>query len=128
MATATNSGTFSESGMKNKAQDVAASVTDKAKQAANTLSQKAEDATQAVGSGLRSMAGTLRDKGPQEGMMGNASSTLASSLESSAKYLQEEGLKGMADDMTNLIRRNPLPAMLVGVGLGYFLARATSRS
>jgi len=128
MATATNSGTFSESGMKNKAQDVAASVTDKAKQAANTLSQKAEDATQAVGSGLRSMAGTLRDKGPQEGMMGNASSTLASSLESGAKYLQEEGLKGMADDMTNLIRRNPLPAMLVGVGLGYFLARATSRS
>jgi len=128
MATATNSGTFSESGMKNKAQDVAASVTDKAKQAANTLSQKAEDATQAVGSSLRSMAGTLRDKGPQEGMIGNASSTLASGLESSAKYLQEEGLKGMADDMTNLIRRNPLPAMLVGVGLGYFLARATSRS
>jgi len=30
--------------------------------------------------------------------------------------------------MTNLIRRNPLPAMLVGVGLGYILARATARS
>jgi len=128
MPTTTNPSTGTETGGKNKAQDVASTVTDKAKQAASALSQKAEDATHAVGSGLRSMAGTLRDKGPSEGVMGGASSSIASGLESSARYLQDEGLKGIAEDVTSLIRRNPMPAMLVGVGLGYFLARATSRS
>jgi hypothetical protein len=34
----------------------------------------------------------------------------------------------MGEDLTNLIRRNPLPAVLVGIGIGYLLARATSRS
>jgi len=49
-------------------------------------------------------------------------------LESTGRYLQEEGLKGVAEDMTNLIRRNPLPAMFLGIGLGFILARAISRS
>ena len=32
----------------------------------------------------------------------------------------------MADDLTDLIRRNPIPALLVGVGVGFLLARATT--
>ena len=34
----------------------------------------------------------------------------------------------MAEDLTDLIRRNPIPALLVGVGLGFLLARATTRN
>ena len=29
--------------------------------------------------------------------------------ENTGRYLQNEGSKGIADDMTNLIRRNPIP-------------------
>ena len=29
---------------------------------------------------------------------------------------------------TGIIRRNPIPALLVGVGLGFLIARSTSRS
>ena len=57
-------------------------------------------------------------------MFGSASSSLAHSLESGGRYLQEEGLKGIADDMTNLIRRNPIPALFVGIGIGFLLARS----
>jgi hypothetical protein len=111
-----------------KAKDVASNVAEKAKDTASTLGQKAEDATHAVGSGMQSLAGSMREKLPQGGPIGAASSTLASGLESTGRYLQEEGLKGIADDMTNLIRRNPLPAMFLGIGLGFVLARALSRS
>jgi hypothetical protein len=52
-------------------------------------------------------------------------SGVASALDSSGRYLEEQGLSGMADDVTNLIRRNPIPAMLIGVGLGFLLARLT---
>jgi hypothetical protein len=60
-------------------------------------------------------------------MVGSATSTLASGLESGGQYLQQQGIKGVADDLTQLIRRNPIPALLLGVGLGFVVARATMR-
>jgi hypothetical protein len=109
-----------------KAKDIAANVADKARDTASNLGQKAEDATRAVGGGMESLAGSMRENLPHSGVIGSASSTVASGLESTGRYLQQEGLKGIAEDMTNLIRRNPLPAMLLGIGLGFILARVTS--
>jgi hypothetical protein len=111
-----------------KVKETATDVFDKAKGAASQLGHKAEDATHAVGGGMQSLAGTLRDHLPQSGPVGAATGALESGLESTGKYLQEEGLQGMAEDVTQLIRRNPFPAMLLGVGLGFILARLTTRS
>lgn len=111
-----------------KARDAAANVAGRARDAASSLGSRAEDATFSVGNTMQSLAGTMRDKVPQGGMLGNVASTVAGTLESSGRYLQQEGLQGMAESVTNMIRRNPIPAMIVGVGLGCFLARVTSRS
>jgi hypothetical protein len=73
------------------------------------------------------VAGTLRERGPQDGMLGTASGAVADRLDTAGRYLQEEGLVGMAEDVTELIRRNPIPAMLVGIGLGFMLARLFRR-
>ena len=70
---------------------------------------------------MKSLAGTIRDKAPGSGMMGNAASTVADTLESGGRYLQEQGLSGIGEDLTNLIRRNPFPALLVGIGVGYLI-------
>jgi uncharacterized membrane-anchored protein YhcB (DUF1043 family) len=32
----------------------------------------------------------------------------------------------MASDVTEMIKRNPIPALLMGIGLGFMLARLTS--
>ena len=77
---------------------------------------------------MESLAGTLRDKLPQKGMFSGATNPVVEGLESGGKYLQEEGLKGMADDMATLIRRNPVPAVLVGIAFGFLIARITTRS
>jgi hypothetical protein len=111
-----------------KAKEAAQTVTDKAKDAASTIGHKAEDATHAVGSGMESLAGTLRDKLPQKGPLHAAAAPVVEGLQSSGKYLQEEGLKGMAEDVTTMIRRNPVPAVLVGIAFGFLLARITTRS
>jgi len=93
------------------------------------MTQAAESATAAVGSGLKSLSDTIREHSPDGGMMGQAGSAVADTLERTGRYLQEEGLQGLADDVTRLVRRNPLPSLLVGVGLGFLIARAlTSRS
>jgi hypothetical protein len=110
---------------KDKAKEVASTVSEKARDIASTIGEKAEGAVSSVGSGIQSVAETIREKGPQSGVMGKATSTVASALDSSGRYLEEQGLGGMASDLTNLIRRNPLPALLLGIGLGYLLARLT---
>jgi ElaB/YqjD/DUF883 family membrane-anchored ribosome-binding protein len=108
-----------------KAKQVAGNVADKAKDVASAVGDKAESATHAVGSGMQSLAGTIRDKGPHGGFLGGAASGVAGALDSSGRYLEEQGLSGMGEDLTNLIRRNPIPAVLVGIGLGFLLARMT---
>ncbi|HWY85996.1 MAG TPA: hypothetical protein VNX28_04685 [Gemmataceae bacterium] len=111
-----------------KAKDAASSVVQKVGDAASFMGKKAEDATSAIGSGMKSLGGTIRDNTPDKGMFGTAGGAVADSLESSGRYLQDHGLGGIGEELTNLIRRNPIPAILIGIGVGFLVARATSRS
>ena len=106
------------------AKNAAKAVADKAGELATNVGKKAEDATAAVGSSFKSLGGTVREKGPG-GVFGGATSAVADTLETSGRYLEEYGLSGLGQDMTNLIRRNPIPALLIGIGLGFMIARAT---
>jgi len=109
-----------------KAKDIGSAVYDKAKDVASAAVDKADDAASAAGGGLKTLADTVRHNTPHEGMMGAASTGVASALESGGRYLQEQGLSGMAEDVTDLIKRNPMLAVLIGVGIGFLLAKATS--
>lgn len=107
------------------AKDVAATAAKKAGEAASYVGQKAEGATSAVGGSMKSLAGSIREHTPRDGMLGTASSAVADTLESSGRYLEEHGLSGVGEDVTGLIRRNPVPSVLIGIGIGYLIARAT---
>jgi hypothetical protein len=122
-----------------KAKEIASSAVDTAKDAASSVAHsmgeagaavgdKANEATSAVGGGMKSLAGAIRENARHGGTLGTASASIADTLENGGRYLQEEGLQGMADDVTNLIRRNPIPALLIGIGIGFLLAKVTTRS
>ena len=108
-----------------KAQEAASAAAHRAGQMASTVGHKAEDAASAVGGSMKSLAGTIRENAPSSGALRSASSTVADTLEDSGRYLQEQGLGGLGRDLTNLVRRNPLPALMIGIGLGFLIARAT---
>ena len=38
--------------------------------------------------------------------------------------LQDKGVQGLSGDLTDLIRRYPIPALLIGLGIGFVLARS----
>jgi len=101
---------------------------EKARQAGEYARDKADSAVSGAGKGMESLAGTIRDRGPQEGLLGKATSGVANTLDSAGRYLDEHGMSGMVDDMTSMIRNHPLPAVLIGVGIGFMLARLTSTS
>jgi hypothetical protein len=98
-------------------------VRDLATGAADTAREQAKAGATALGSGMRNLATTLRDKVPHEGMVGNAASTLADTLERSGRHLEEDGFNGLADDVSRLVRNNPIPALCVGIGLGFLAAQ-----
>lgn len=106
--------------------DAASTVGQKATEAGSYVAHKAEDATCAVGNEMKSWAGTIREKGPHDGMLGNASSAVANTLESCGNEL-EHGLSGIGEDLTNTVRRHPVPSLLIGVGVGFLLARMCAR-
>ena len=112
-----------------------------AREAASTVSQAAtgmissaaagaESATGAVASGMRSVAGNIREHAPH-GMLGTAAGTVADTLDKSGRYLQREGLRGLAHDAVDIARRNPVACMLtcfgIGCCVGAFLTLATSK-
>lgn len=110
-----------------KFQQATSAAMSKAQELAGSASKRVDEATAGLGERVRSAAGALREKGPREGMLGTATGRVAESLENTGRYIQDEGIMGMAEDITGLIRRNPIPAMLVGVGIGFVLAKMMRR-
>ena len=106
-----------------KAQDLAHAAGQKVQDAAHAAGQKAEDATASLGSGMKTAAEKVRENAPHEGMLGRGAEAVASTLDRGGDYLREKNLHGMADDMAEMIKRNPIPALLLGIGLGFLLGR-----
>jgi ElaB/YqjD/DUF883 family membrane-anchored ribosome-binding protein len=105
----------------------ASSVGSTVSSAASAVGHKADDLTSSAGTSIKNLGETLRQKAPHEGFLGSASQSVANSLESSGRYIEEAGLSGMMEDVTNLIRRNPFPAILVALGVGVLIGRALRR-
>lgn len=109
------------------ARSAASAAGDIASDTLSTSGRKADDAASSLGSGMKTLGSTIRSNAPREGTMHSAASHVARTLESGGDYLQEEGFTGMMDDLGGLIRRYPVPALLIGIGLGFCLAATCRR-
>lgn len=102
----------------------ASSVRDAAAGAASSVGHSADRLASGAGSGMRGLGDTIQKNAPQEGVLGSAARAVSGTLQSGGKYIEEHGLSGIAEDLGGLIRRNPIPAMLIGVGIGVLISRA----
>jgi len=107
--------------------DAASAVAQKSGDAASYVAHKTEECTTSMGRDMKSLAGTIRSNVPHEGMLGTAGSAVANTLETYGRELEEHGLGGIADDITNTVRRHPVPAIMIGIGLGFLLARTFAK-
>jgi uncharacterized protein YjbJ (UPF0337 family) len=55
----------------------------------------------------------------------DAVTALGNGLENATSYFQEKDFKSMAADVADLLRKHPIQSLLIGVGVGYLLARRT---
>jgi ElaB/YqjD/DUF883 family membrane-anchored ribosome-binding protein len=110
-----------------KVQEAASTAGHKVQDAASAVGHRAEDATAAVGRGLETAADKVREKLPHEGMLGRATDAFADTLDRTGRYIEDRNIRGIANDVTEVIKRNPIPAVLVAVGLGFLLGRTLRR-
>jgi ElaB/YqjD/DUF883 family membrane-anchored ribosome-binding protein len=113
--------------MRDKAEDVVSDVKDKATQVGSQVADKADAATTTVGEKMTDVAQTIRQKAPVSGPVADAADTAADTLQRAGTYLQEQDLADMRADLEGIIRRHPIESLLIGLGVGYLLARSTRR-
>jgi hypothetical protein len=119
MGTATEKAKDFASGAADKARDLASGARD----VGANLVNNADSAAASVGGGMRNLADTIKQHTPHEGFVGGATGAVAGTIESAGRYLEDQGVSGAAEDLVNLIRKNPIPALFVGIGLGFLMAR-----
>jgi ElaB/YqjD/DUF883 family membrane-anchored ribosome-binding protein len=110
-----------------KARDAAANLGDKARDTATALKDKTDSTITTVGQKMTALADDIRTKGPHDGMLGNAASSVADNLGAGGRYLQQHGLDDMGRDVTNMVRQYPLQSLLVGFGIGCLMGMSLSR-
>jgi methyl-accepting chemotaxis protein len=109
------------------ARDKAADLADQAQRVGAQVADKADAATSTVGEKMTDVAQTIREKAPISGPVADAADTAAETLERAGTYLREQDLSDIRADLEGLIRRHPIESLLVGLGVGYLLARSMRR-
>jgi len=110
--------------VRDKAADVMSDVKDKAQQVSSTVATKADAATDTMGAKMTDVAQTIREKAPETGPVADVADKAAHTMEKAGTYLQDHDLASMRADLEGIIRRHPMEAMLIGLGVGYLLARS----
>jgi len=94
-----------------------------ASQAACDVGRRADEMTARAGAGLQDLGDRISRQAPQSGILAGASQSVAQAVRSGGEYVEEAKLSGMAEDLSEVVRRNPLPSVLIAVFVGWFVAR-----
>jgi hypothetical protein len=109
-----------------KAGEVADTVRAKASEAGAQVADTVNDAMTSTGEQLSSVAQSVRERAPA-GQIGQVASATADALDRGGRYLQDQDLAGVRSDLEAIIRRYPIPSLLVGAGVSFLLARSLRR-
>jgi len=84
------------------------------------------NAAQDVASGMAETAGTAATQAQE--MAGAAATAVTDTVARAGTYVQEKGVQALPGDLAGLIRRYPVPAVLIGLGIGFWLSRTLGKA
>jgi uncharacterized protein YjbJ (UPF0337 family) len=95
---------------------------EKAAGVATTVTSAAQD----VASSVAETAGTAATQAQE--MAGAAATAVTDTVARAGTYVQEKGVQALPGDLAGLIRRYPVPAVLIGLGIGFWLSRTLGKA
>jgi hypothetical protein len=111
---------------RDKADAVADTVREKAGEVGTQAAAKINDVMSGTGQQLSSLAQAIR-KHTTKSPVDNATNATADALERSGRYLQDQDVDGIRGGLEKMIRRYPIPALLISAGVSFVLARRIFR-
>jgi hypothetical protein len=121
---------LSESAAKvgDKIADAASQVRERASEFGRSAAQKVDEQRASTAATLKSTADSLRSSGQSSSQaISDAANRTAEKLDSTANYVRDHDFRGMVGDIQRVIRRNPTPALIGALGLGFLLGSALRR-
>jgi len=88
---------------------------------ASRMIETVQETAQNVASNLAETAGEV--KAHTAAAASTAATAVTDTVAGAVSSLQETSVKDLAGKLTDLIRRHPIPSLLIGLGVGYVLAR-----
>jgi hypothetical protein len=67
---------------------------------------------------MNALGAKVRETAPHNGTVGAAAAVVADELQAGGQYLEGHGLEAIGKDLTDVVRKHPIPSVLVGFGLG----------
>jgi hypothetical protein len=86
---------------------------------------KAYDATSGLTSHVQDLATTVGDM--TRHTVEQASEKVSEAVHAGKEYFSNHSLKDMGAEIPSLIRKYPIPALLIGLGVGAYLTRSNRR-
>jgi uncharacterized protein YjbJ (UPF0337 family)/ElaB/YqjD/DUF883 family membrane-anchored ribosome-binding protein len=88
---------------------------------ASRVIETVQETAHNVASNLAETAGEVKARA--EAAASTAATAVADTMAGAVSSLQETSVKDLAGKLTDLIRRHPIPSLLIGLGVGFVLAR-----
>jgi ElaB/YqjD/DUF883 family membrane-anchored ribosome-binding protein len=108
---------------KDKAHDVNERVADAGRKATDKVDAQRGPAA----STLENAAERLRERGDKgNSATARAARTSADKLQATAEYIRENDVRAMADDVEDVVRRHPVPALAAAAVAGFLIGKALS--
>lgn len=104
-----------------QAEHLASAVKDGVVHAGESVSATANSAVASVGGTMSGMANSIRQHTPAA--VAPYTEKATAGLQHAGEYLQHGSIGGMAEDLTQVVRRHPVPSLLIGATLGFLLGR-----
>lgn len=115
-------------GVGDKIADAASKVKERASEFGRSAAQKVDESRGGTAATLKSGADSLRSGAQNSGQaISDVANQTAEKIESTANYIRDHDFRAMLGDIEQVVRRNPTPALIGAVGLGFLLGAALRR-
>jgi ElaB/YqjD/DUF883 family membrane-anchored ribosome-binding protein len=113
-------GTGTAARMKQTVMDTASQATGKISELGRKAVSQIDSTREPIANTLDKSASTLHETGENAARAAHAT---ADKLESTARYVRQNDLQSMFDDIKDLAKRYPGPCLAAAVGIGFLLGR-----
>lgn len=113
-------GTGTAARMKEQVSDKAAEIKEKVTDLGRKAADKIDTSRESAADALDQTASSLHSGGDT---LSSVAHSAADSIQATADYVRETDVRGMAEDIGDLVRRYPGPSLAVAAILGFLVAR-----